>query len=313
MMSTLTPYRIEIPATSGDRTIRAFLARWTSLPGLKLLASGAGVSLDGSLRERLAALRELVEPWDFRSGRERLDIEHGSTELPVEADTVLRAAHAMSLDEELAPSMQAYDHCLVLGGTALSSYLRAKYAGAVASRLNLGHVACLGGQRAISEKEWELLRGESHVPVAHGATEFDVLAAAAAEFFPPVTGSAMDREVDHPRFAERLIYRDERGRSVEVVAARPAPGAERATTLDNYRSVSVEFAPNSAVLLITSAIYAPYQLFVSLQAFGWTKPLLLELAAFPPSWIGDVLSQPKNYLQEIRSAILAASTLAAML
>src|SRR3954447_640380 len=128
-----TPYKIQIPPTGGEQAVRAFLDQWVSSPAFSLLASEVGVSLGGSFDDRLAALRELVEPWDFRSGRERLDIEHGATKLPVGEDVILEAARAMALAQDLAPAAGDYDHCLVLGGTALASYLRVKYAGLVAS------------------------------------------------------------------------------------------------------------------------------------------------------------------------------------
>jgi hypothetical protein len=64
------------------------------------------------------------------------------------------------------------------------------------------------------------------------------------------------------------------------------------------------------LLVCTSAIYLPYHFFTAVRALALEKPLVVELVGFPPEWMQGVLTGPRNYLQETRSALFGALTLA---
>ena len=295
-------YRIEIPAEDGAAAVRALVETWSHGEPLRRLveAHGGDWPAEGDLVERLEALEEFSERWDFRRGGERLDIVVDAAN--IDEPLVRAAASELGIADSVAPAAGRYEHALILGGTVLASIYRTRHVKELLDGgTEIGRIAALGALRPVPDAELELVRDRAELRALVDpapATEFDALVAAAVHFLAP------DAEVD------RREHHAQIGPAVEVLAAPAADPARRATTLDNYRAYADNIAPGDGVLCVTSAVYCAHQFFAGLHALGWDRPYTLESVGFPPEWMRGVLTGPQNLLQETRSGIRGALMLA---
>lgn len=298
-------YRIEIPERYGAEAVAEFLSRWVDQPALRDLVEIEGGKWPiGDLRGRLDALCEFSERWDFRGGAERLDIDRRIDHLP--GDRVEAAGRELGLLAADPPVDRAYDHAVVLGGTALASIYRVqRLYELVAEGTQVRSGAVLTALREVKQPELELVRARPELAaIVDGAeTEFDVMVNAVAHFAgvgPTIRHSP--HENPHLSSAEAEVG------DVVVMAAPSADPTRRANTRDNYEVYVERIGDRDAVLVVTSSIYLPYQLMVAIQALGWSAPRTIEAVGFPPEWMEGILTGPENLLQEVRSALLAART-----
>lgn len=302
-------YRVEIPGgAAGAEAVRDLLERWLATPALRALveADGGTWMERGSLLERVEALHEFSDKWDFRGGGERLEIAHRTLSI-ADAEIMVRAGE-LGLTEPGTPVRAEYDHALVLGGTALACIHRMRrLRNLLDGGLRIRAVAALTGLRAIGDGERELVeqRPDIAVLVTGAPTEFDVMVGATAHW---LGGNPQVERHEDPN-PDRSFARATVG-EVLVLAAPPAEPTRRANTFDNYAVYADRIEPGDEVLIITSSNYRPYQLFIALQALGWYRPLAIEMVGFPPEWMKGVLTGPENMLQELRSAIFGATSVA---
>jgi hypothetical protein len=304
-------YRLEVPETGGGEAVRGFIESWVDQPALRRTVEAEGGSWPrGSLEARVESLHEFSERWDFRGGGERLDIATGR--IGIDAATLRSAAVELGMAAARPPVDAAYDHALVLGGTALANVYRLRRLYELRDGgLEVGRVAALTALREIGEAELRIVRERPEVAaiVAEGpGTEFEVMIAA-IEHFSGARAVVEPRPDPNPNLASA---RAQVGDAV-VVAAPSADPDRRANSRDNYAAYSSSIGPADSVLVVTSSIYLPYQFFVALQEIGWRQPRTIEAVGFPPEWMGSVLTGPENVLQELRSALFGArSTLRAL-
>jgi hypothetical protein len=296
-------YLIELPGGDGGAVVREFVEDWIEAPALRRIVElEGGTWPSGSLEERVEALHEFSDRWDFRGGAERLDIETAEGEF--ESEQILAAASELGLTVADPPSQPHYNHALVLGGTALASIYRLRHLYELREKgTEVDHVAVLTALREVSEAELELARERPEVAeIARGPeTEFEVMTAATAAFSHEV--AEIERTPnENPHLASAAAHVGD----AVVLAAPSADPDRRANTRDNYDVYARQIEPGASVLVVTSSIYLPYQFFIALQALGWEQPRTIEAVGFPPEWMGGILTGPKNVLQEIRSALFGA-------
>jgi hypothetical protein len=297
-------YRLEVPANNGAAAVRNFIETWVDQPALQRIVEAEGGSWpEGTLEERVEALHEFSSHWDFRGGAERLDIEASVAGSDIER--IYADAAELGLTLATPPTQPAYDHALVLGGTALASIYRLKHLyELIDAGLVIGQIAVLTAIRDIGDSELDLVRERAEIaPIVAGnpETEFEVMVAA-VEYF-----SGDKAKVE--RSPSRNPYLESaQGRIVNalVLAAPSGDPERRANTRDNYDVYSSQISPDDSVLIVTSSIYLPYQFFIGLQALGWDRPRTIEAIGFPPEWMQGVLTAPTNVLQELRSALFGA-------
>jgi hypothetical protein len=302
-------YRISVTsAPDGPKVALAFVEDWLDRPQLRHLVEQDGGSWpqDGALVDRLRALHDFSQRWNFRRGKERLQIAGGDAS-DIDPDDVMANAAALGMTTESPPRDQRYDHAIVLGGTALANLNRLRYLDElIAGGLEVGRVVALTALRKLPDDELGLVRERRELAalVDGAATEFDVFVTAASKMFggePNVTR----HEHENPDLSGA---RAEIG-SVSVLAAPSADGKRRADTSDNYAVYASEIHDGDSVLIVTSSIYLPYQFFVGLRALALSRSGTVEAVGFPPAWMGGVLTGPTNVLQELRSAFYGALNL----
>jgi len=308
-------YQIEatLDSEEGRARVAGFVCEWICSEGLRSLVAAEGWAWpEGeTLEATVEHLARLTEAWDFRRGRERVQLGDAASSLPDE--TVHAAAQALGLLSSERALHSRYDHILVPGGTAFSSFRRvALVRDLLDAGVQTSGIWLLGAMRNIRPEERESFGGLPHRLLSNVSTEFDALGAAAREYLDLVGGSdcaisdGNDSHWDAIYSAPSPL-----GPTVAVVAAASsAPGA-RASTRDNYRSFIASADPEagSRILICTTQIYAPYQFFTAVMTLCRARALDLELIGAGAETGTGSLFRPANYLQEVRSGVLGAQAL----
>jgi hypothetical protein len=296
-------YRIELPENDGASAVRQFIAGWVEHPAVRRLVElEGGVWPEGSLSECVAALHAFSARWDFRGGAERLDLKGGTA--TSNHGEIMAVAKDLGMSRADVPVDEAYDHALVLGGTALASIYRIRRLFELrAQSISVANPAVLTALREIGTAELELVRSRNDIAtIAQDVvTEFDVATRAVAHF-----GDAEVHTARAPNANPNLAGASADVGDTLVLAAPSADPTRRANTRDNYDAYGERIGRSDSVLVVTSSIYLPYQFFVALQALGWSKPRTIEAVGFPPEWMQGVLTGSVNVLQEMRSALYGA-------
>jgi hypothetical protein len=294
--------------------VEVAIEAWARSSPLRELVSAFGgeVPSGGALGDLLAWLAAFSERWDYRGGRERNlvdapDLDDAASEL------VLRSAASLGLVGESEPRETSYDHVLVLGGLARACLARPLHAARLLrqGRVSTGAVVALGGYRPLKGDELSLV--ERVVGDQELANEYDVMDAGVRRAFgldAPTAERGEESEtvgmawrVRDYRLADDLVAR--------VVAAPSTEPGRRANTPDTYRWFARELGqldPGQRLLLVTSDIYRPYQHADALRMLALPYGVEVDTIGIRPGAIDPRLAQefrPHNYLQEIRSTILA--------
>lgn len=319
------PWRIECaPGADPVATTRTWLAGWLSTPEWARLVELSGHrELRGGLAERLPHAIQVAEGWDFRSGRERADITAAPAVLAGQAlDEAEVGALATALGLGATPlPVGPFSHAVVLGGTARACWNRTQLAADLVDSLGISSVVALTAERPLSPAEQtagvELGLGALHV-------EREAATAALVARFPPdgpdeldegrVVGGAAgaddEEEADRRRRWSHRSWRSG-GRALEVVSAPSAdPVVRRANTEDQLRfwAERVGLDAGDRLLLVTTEHYVPYQQLVAMRALGRSIGCGLQTVGTP--WVSSGPHRAAGYLQELRSALLAAAALA---
>lgn len=307
--------------------IAASVHRWVvSAPMRDLVRAFGGAPPADADEAATAALLQWLDDfsylhWDFRARRAQQGptaaqgVERHEADEP-DLDTeqvalVLAAAEALGLVRATRPRHDRYTHLIVLGGLARACLLRTSYAAALLSGGLVGRpeVAALGSLRPLNGEEDALL-------VQHGAagcqTEMDAMDVGVQRYFGFVdpTDEASHIDSDNPRLSWRLrTYHRDAGPTVRVLAAPADEGVKRANTADTQRfwAEGVQLTPQDRVLVVTSAIYVPFQHADAIRTLGVPFGVDVDTVGVEAGWSPDAsLHQPVTpgrYLQEIRSGI----------
>lgn len=319
--------RVEVPGRAEDPAsadLRAEIAAWIDSDAFcALLDEFNGPSPnDDDLRERLQALDDFsAQTWDFRRNKERNLISPDAVTGAVEA-TVLDAAQALGLVAPEPPRFDAYDHVLVLGGLVRACVWRPEYAALLMrDGLDARSFTALTAFRELGGDEPQLLaalglpeRGSEHevmidgVVRAFGVDHLDVARASEAgtpanERFLVATASSAA------------------GTSLDVVVAPSSdPGSRRANTADTYAYWANQVGhpgPGARLLLVTSAIYVPFQHADAIRILGLPFGCSVDTVGLDPDRINDhgvpQVFSGAHYLQELRSALRSFRALEAEL
>lgn len=305
--------------------VAADLDRWSSNEPLRALVARFGGNVpEGDTPTKLAYLANFSSRhWDFRKGKERDFIENVEFGADVD-EVVLETARLLGMRGSTTPSLRSYDHLLILGGLVRACLLRPRYAAdLIRGGVAPGTVAALTAYRPLSETETRLL---AQLGIAGSFDdEVDVMQAGLVAAFDlhdrgpaSSTGSAGDAS-----FATWLDRRWE-GRPVGthaapvrlVVAPSPSPAERRANTADTYdfwakRGASLR--GGDRVLLVTSAIYVPFQGCDAVRVLGLEHGVSVETVGIDNNGAEHGLLRqtfrPAHYLQEIRSTIRSVGAL----
>lgn len=299
---------------------RSSIDQWVrSRPFLHLVKLFGG-DPGGLQGKRLLAYLDMfsAQHWDFRAGRERNLVKVPQVSRSV-ADAVLEDVRELGLIAGTKPSRRQYDSVLVMGGLVRACIARTEYAvGLLESGLATKELAALGALRALAGDE---LAVASRLGLGSAATEFSALTWSLEHTLGPL-GPVIQRESGEAgspegRFVDYIYLATERDYVVRAMAA-PSSDAlrRRANTWDNlefWADRALAFPPAGSVLLVTNAIYAPYQGSVAVESLGVGRGMSVETVGISggSSLLGADVQTFKwyNYLQELRSAIRGVRSL----
>lgn len=318
------PVVIPLPGSTGgtDEVLAAELGEWLGSSAMRDLAAASGWDWPGgaSVGELARELAALSVDWDFR-GRHAARAGGGFHErsgVPEERERVFdegrvkKAAAALGLVEtgelDFVPT-----HVVVLSGTARANVNRARWAAEVVRETDPRPVVVgLAAHRELGEGE---LKDVAGLGLSETDTEWttmrDALAGAFGLGMPGlVWESGPDTGGRAARSGRSAEYRwDEGAAQLFVVpAANPDDERPRADTrrqIEWWSAAPGRLSRDSRLLLVTTQIYAPYQQLVAVRVLRRTVPgCRVRTMGVARDFTGQ------QYLQEVRSALLAAADLA---
>jgi hypothetical protein len=286
--------------------------RWVDVPALRgLVEADGGEWPEGSLTEVVDQVAEFSRIWDRRGGRSRLVFkENDESRTDRRAVRTYAAAKELGLLDPSPPVTADVNHVLVLGGLATGVEPRVRYVAELvgAGRVATTSVVALGSFRALDHRE--RVAAERYAPGAR--SEIDLLTAMMTSVFPSRVAwrgtTSGDPTVDPRRAAQ--VRRRPGGPDLTTYAAPSSdPESRPANTADTYRQFAqdADLRAGQAILVITSAIYLPFQHLDAVRAFA-SRQVTVESAGVV---VGSTTPThpPSAYLQEIRSAVRSAQKL----
>jgi hypothetical protein len=315
---------VALPEWRGDRgALGQEVAAWVGSPPMRALAEASGWSWP-TADEPVALVDELVErsvDWDYRGGKERNFISASSAEVDgrvLDDDLVVSAADALGLVHAGAVP-DGITHVAVLSGLFRACVNRVRF---VVDRGLVGRapLAVLSAHRPLGGDEPTLAEeaGYGHLDdeaAVSTAATIDLLGLAEPSGVEWVGGDqhgAADR-------AAGSVHRWARVGAPPVavfVAPSSVPDDRRANTEDQLRfwAARDELSPADHVLVVTTQIYVPFQHLDAVRVLGLevgcrvsTVGVDATSAAIPLRAFG-----PRDWLQELRSALRAAQRLLAV-
>jgi hypothetical protein len=305
-----------IPSPDGAPDLRVAeeaVRRWVDEPMFSALTARFDWPLtSGDVGERLARLDELSEAWNFRGGRERNLAAAAALDEDTER-SVLACARRLGLRDAFGrPERDRYEHCLILGGLVRACVLRpALAADLVRSGVSFGEITALGAFRPLAGDEPVLAEQASLSDVTDEIWAMDAGVRRALALGEPV--SVAGELADDASFRSWTVRRyDATDAAVSVIAAPSGdPARRRATTPETYAWWAenvAELQAGQRVLIVTSAIYAPYQHADAVRMLAVEYGCGVETVGVPHYVTGGMDPQPfgaQHYLQEMRSTIRA--------
>ncbi|BCO36112.1 hypothetical protein JMUB5695_02707 [Mycobacterium heckeshornense] len=317
-------------------SLRAEIDAWSAHEALaELVAMFGGVfPRHDNLAARLAFLDEFSGVWDYRGrtrarpagkGVQSQDADGGARwmiprlDLPDgQLETIATLAQQLGLTDETTPTETAFDYLLVIGTGRYSNMLRARWARELAAQIRVGQIVLAAASRHLLPSEEDAIA--SCAPGAR--TEFDLLAAAAADAFGVDTREAVRhgrQRVDEPHRGHMVWCFDEESNDLGLPIAlleapSPDPKNRRATSADTFtftaRTLDMQ---QSSCLLVTGQPFVPYQNFDALRTLTLPFGIVIETVGFGIhryEGLHDMdVQHPAKLLQEVRSTIRAGRSL----
>ncbi len=285
---------------------------WVRSEPLTTLAEAFGfINREAGLAETLDLLNEFsAERWDFRRGEER-NLANPATFTDDLNELIREAAWALGMVTPHPARFAAYDHVLILGGLVRACILRPQYAASLLrSGINVGEVTALGGFRELRGDEHELAVAAGLPKVANEVQVIDAGVRAAFGLREPLYERGETAENSNLSWVVRRYEGSDLRPPVQVVAAPSREPERRANTPDTYAFWAdslVELKASESVLLVTSAIYVPYQHADAIRMIGLpydvgVDTIGVDTEQVPTPELRQTFTAA-NYLQEMRSAI----------
>jgi hypothetical protein len=278
---------------------------WLSSPQLRAVASEMDAATNGKLD--LAALtRWSAEALDTRAGGERREAPAVESP-PARAAALLELARRWGMLETRGPQREIYEATILLGGTTIGNRLRTELTRRCAEEgTKLGVLVAASAKRRIGDSE------RRSDPSSTGESEeWENLFRNVAEIFGP-----LNREIEETGGAGVNAWKDASfsspGPEIRLLVAPPREGRARANTGDVLSFLQSRLSPHDhpRLLLVTSAIYAPYQFFVAAPALLAGHAQYVELIGTATAvGAGDQHLLAQRLAQETHAAITAAISL----
>ncbi|MGH3867486.1 MAG: hypothetical protein ACRDQ4_15365 [Pseudonocardiaceae bacterium] len=293
---------------------------WISGNQLDVLRTAAGWLESADLQRLTAALggpswatqdREALLTWsastlDTRRGAERWDAI-STTWTTEQIRGLLSAAGPLGLLHTAAPSRASYATTVLLGGATTGNRLRTALARDLESRgVDLGTLVAVTAERALSDHEHV-----SDPDSMADRTEWANLLRYLADAFGPLQAGAVTTGGTGSAAWQDHQLNTAVGRNLRVLVAPSRSAHRRANTSDGLAFLldRIPLVRRRHVLIITSAIYAPYQFFAGAPVVLSDGAEHVELVGTPTATNGDVNLLAQRIAQEIHAAVNAAATI----
>jgi hypothetical protein len=299
------------------------LREWADSEPMRALAAASGWQWPSGQDTSglIARLAELSADWDFRKRggqveRNLIGAEPAAVNYREVPETLITAAaQALGLVKAGPIPDEPFTALVVLSGLVRACINRTRYAAElVQSGLHAKSVTVLGGHRALGGDEPAMA---SQLGLDDPYDEAQVVVAATGQAFglgEPLTAvesAPIPSSWNDALWGESAHYDWDR---VDItIVPSSEPGSRRVNTVDQLRYWAQErsIGSNDRVLLLTTQIYVPFQQLVGLQVLGIERGCQVyccgvdaDNSALPGRTFGG-----RSYLQEIRSALLAARSL----
>lgn len=253
---------------------------------------------------QLAALERFAAAhWDFRSGRER-NLAAIAEFSPAQTELILRTGLELGLAGTSGPSKSFYDAVIMTGGMVRAGIVKPRFLRELeATGLDWSRAVFLGASRPFLGDE-ATLAARLGVP---GGNEIDAMRVGMARAFD--LDEAGSTDAGGTGFGSWLWLDWPKGeRRFQVVAAPSSePQLRRANTEDTFRYWAGRTSGVQSLLVITTAVYVPYQGAVSVEVFGADRGMAVETVAVSASannlGADTQLFGPQQILQELRAAV----------
>jgi hypothetical protein len=317
---------VPLPALApGELTagrLRPVLRDWVSSAPMRALAVASGWDWPSGLDtgELLRRLAGLSADWDFRGragGVERNFIGTEAAEVngrAVPEKLIVSAAQALGLVKATPVPEERFTSLVVLSGLVKACVNRTRHARALLDEgVAADSVTVLGGHRELRGDELVLAKEQGF---GNAFDEAEVVLAATRRAFG--LGEPEESEAAGP---SRTDWDDElwsasaryRWPEVEVLIVPAREPGRRVNTADQLRfwASRAGIGRDDRVLLLTTQIYVPFQQFSALQVLGIERGCAVRCCGVDAgnSFLPGLSFSGRSYLQEIRSALLAASRL----
>jgi hypothetical protein len=327
---TATPHvRFEpVPLPSlapGELTVARLepvLRDWVSSPPLRALAESSGWDWPGcsDTGELLARLAKLSGDWDFRGRKGGVERNFIGTEAVVVNDReipeelIISAAQALGLVTATPIPPERFTSLVVLSGLVRACVNRTRHAATLLhDGVQANSVTVLGGHRELGGDELVLAKQHGY---GEPFDEADVVLAAAREAFG--LGSPQESQESGPH---RNDWDNElwsawaryRWPGIDVLIVPSGEPGKRVNTVAQLRYLATQngIGRDDRVLLLTTQIYVPFQQMTALRVLGIERGCAVYCCGVDAgsSFLPGLSFSGRSYLQEVRSALLAASEL----
>lgn len=292
-------------AADNPQQVRQQARAWLTSPPLRALVAEFGGFESAELEPR-RLIAWSAQVLDTRSGGERRDAP------PIGWDahkvkTVITAAGPLGLLESRRPQLAEYDLSVILGGATTGNRLRVALTRDLAtSGVSLGLIAALGAERPLGEREIA-----SEPESADDQTEWVNLRRHVAATFGPLQPDGSDVGGDGTQQWRADRYRTGTGDAVVLLVAPSTDPLRRANSEDAIAYLLAHTAPATRrrTLIVTSAIYLPYQFFAIAPTMLGAGVEHVELVGTPTSDEGNRALLAQRLAQEIHAGITTAARL----
>jgi hypothetical protein len=280
--------------------VRAKARQWIQSPALHALVRALDGPPGATIDELLAWTSQTL---DTRSGAERRDAEPVMWSSEV-LDALVRAAGPLGLLATPTLELEAYDSVVVLGGATTGNELRtALVKDLVDGGLRVEEICGLAAHRAFSPSE----RDEVLVQEGVDAEWKHLLRCLDAAFGPLEAEGAMAGGVGAQPWLDHRC-RGAGGQALRLLVA-PSASSSRANTSEAVGFFLERHSDDlpRTLLVVTSAIYVPYQFFAVAGQLASGGISHVEFIGTPTSRSGDRVVLAQRVAQEIHSAVDSAA------
>lgn len=304
------------------------LRQWLDSAPMRALAEASGWAWPGGrdTAELAGRLAELSSDWDFRKQRGSAERNLIGTEpavvngREVPEGLVAAAARALGLATSTPVPDGQFTALVVLSGLVRACVNRTRHAATLVrdDGVHADSVVVLGGHRELGGDE---PAQASKLGFGEPFDEADVVLAAARHAFGlPAPERCTESRPRGPRWDQalwaasaRYSWPDAEPAVDVVIAPSGDPASRRVNTVEQLRywAGADGIGPRDRVLLLTTQIYVPFQQLAGMRVLGIERGCQVCCCGVDPasSVLPGRVFGGRSYLQEIRSALLAARDL----